>query len=160
MSGLHSTLPVFINSMVFQLSLFSDNILKSGAKSGERIDERINQMESNGIKPQGIIMNIDFEKEIGSIAAQIIEKYKPEKIILFGSAVNGKLGSDSDVDLLIIKKDTPLYGADRIRELSRIIDRNIPVDFLVYRPEEFQKRLEMGDPFLKAVLKEGKVLYG
>ena len=146
--------------MVFQLSLFSDNILKSGAKSGERIDERINQMESNGIKPQGIIMNIDFEKEIGSIAAQIIEKYKPEKIILFGSAVNGKLGSDSDVDLLIIKKDTPLYGADRIRELSRIIDRNIPVDFLVYRPEEFQKRLEMGDPFLKAVLKEGKVLYG
>lgn len=140
--------------------LFSDNILKSRAKSGERIDERINQMESNGIKPQGIIMNIDFEKEIGSITAQIIEKYKPEKIILFGSAVNGKLGSDSDVDLLIIKKDTPLYGADRIRELSRIIDRNIPVDFLVYRPEEFQKRLEMGDPFLKAVLKEGKVLYG
>jgi len=140
--------------------LFSDNILKSGAKSGERIDERINQMESNGIKPQGIIMNIDFEKEIGSITAQIIEKYKPEKIILFGSAVNGRLGLDSDVDLLVIKKDTPLYGADRIRELSRIIDRNIPVDFLVYRPEEFQKRLEMGDPFLKAVLKEGKVLYG
>ena len=28
-------------------------------------------------------MNIDFEKEIGSITAQIIEKYKPEKIILF-----------------------------------------------------------------------------
>ena len=105
-------------------------------------------------------MNIDFEKEIGSITAQIIKKYKPEKIIMFGSAVNGQLGLDSDVDLLVIKKDTPLYGADRIRELSRIIDRNIPVDFLVYRPEEFQKRLEMGDPFLKAVLKEGKVLYG
>jgi predicted nucleotidyltransferase len=105
-------------------------------------------------------MNIDFEKEIRSITAQIIEKYKPEKIILFGSAVNGKFGSDSDVDLLIIKKDSPKYGADRIRELSKIIDRNIPVDFLVYRPEEFQKRLNMGDPFLKAVLKEGKVLYG
>jgi predicted nucleotidyltransferase len=105
-------------------------------------------------------MNIDFEKEIRSITAQIIEKYKPEKIILFGSTVNGKFGSDSDVDLLIIKKDSPKYGADRIRELSKIIDRNIPVDFLVYRPEEFQKRLNMGDPFLKAVLKEGKVLYG
>ena len=140
--------------------LFSDNILKNGSKAGERIDERINQTESNGIKPQGIIMNIDFEKEIGSITAQIIEKYKPERIILFGSAVNGQLGLDSDVDLLVIKKDTPLYGADRIRELSRIIDRNIPVDFLVYRPEEFQKRLDMGDPFLKVVLKEGKILYG
>jgi len=105
-------------------------------------------------------MNIDFEKEIESITAQIIERYKPEKIILFGSASRGKSGLDSDVDLLIIKKDTPLYGADRIRELSRIIDRNIPVDLLIYRPEEFEKRLKMGDPFLKAVLKEGKVLYG
>src|SRR4030066_912835 len=104
-------------------------------------------------------MNIDFDKEIKNITTQIIEKYKPEKIILFGSATRGKLSLDSYVDLLVIKKDTPLYGADRIRELSRIIDRNIPVDFLVYRPEEFQKRLEMGDPFLKAVLKEGKVLY-
>jgi predicted nucleotidyltransferase len=105
-------------------------------------------------------MKVDFEKEIESITAQIIEKYRPEKIILFGSAFQGKFTPDSDVDLLVIKKDTPLYGADRIRELSRIIDRNIPVDFLVYRPEEFEKRLKMGDPFLKAVLKEGKVLYG
>jgi predicted nucleotidyltransferase len=104
-------------------------------------------------------MNVDFEKEIKSITSQIIEKYKPEKIILFGNAGRGKFGLDSDVDLLIIKKDTPLYGADRIRELSRMIDRNIPVDLLVYRPDEFEKRLEMGDPFLKAVLKEGKVLY-
>ena len=105
-------------------------------------------------------MNIDLELEIKNITGQIIEKYKPERIILFGSTVRGKLTSDSDVDLLIIKKDTPLYGADRIRELSRIIDRDIPVDFLVYRPEEFEKRLNMGDPFLKAVLKEGKILYG
>jgi len=105
-------------------------------------------------------MNIDFQKEIESITEQIIEKYGPEKVILFGSASQGKFTLDSDVDLLIIKKDTPFYGADRIRELSRMIHRNIPVDFLVYRPEEFEKRLKMGDPFLKAVLKEGKVLYG
>ena len=105
-------------------------------------------------------MNIDFEKEIESITAQIVEKYKPEKIILFGSASRGKFTSDSDVDFLIIKRDTPEYGADRIRELSRLIDRNVAVDFLIYRPEEFEKRLKMGDPFLKVVLREGKVLYG
>ena len=37
---------------------------------------------------------------------------------------------------------------------------NIAVDFLVYRPDEFGKRVEMGDPFLKTIIKEGKVLYG
>jgi len=100
------------------------------------------------------------EKEIEDITRQIIDKYNPEKIILFGSAARGESGSDSDADFLIIKKDTPHYGADRIRQLSRIIKRNIAVDFLVYRPEEFDRRLEMGDPFLKAILKEGKVLHG
>lgn len=105
-------------------------------------------------------MEIIFEKEIETIVTQIIEKYKPEKIILFGSVARGEYGLDSDADFLIVKNDTPFYGADRIRELSRIIERNIPVDFLIYRPEEFKNRLEMGDPFLKAILKEGKVLYG
>lgn len=105
-------------------------------------------------------MDTDFGKEIQNITHQIIEKYKPEKIILFGSAARDKRNLNSDADFLIIKKETPLYGADRIRELSRIIDRNIPVDLLIYRPEEFEKRLKMGDPFLKSILKEGKVLYG
>lgn len=105
-------------------------------------------------------MDIDVQKEIESITQQILEKYKPEKVILFGSAARGKFSADSDADFLIIKKETPLYGADRIRELSRLIERNIPVDFLIYRPEEFNQRLEMGDPFLKVILREGKVLYG
>ena len=105
-------------------------------------------------------MNTEIKNEVESITRQIIEKYEPDKIILFGSAARGELGPDSDADFLIIKKETPFYGADRVRELSRMIDRNIPVDFLVYRPEEFEKRVEMGDPFLKAIIQEGKVLYG
>ena len=103
---------------------------------------------------------LDLDKEIQDITHQIIEKYSPEKIILFGSAARGNAGPDSDADFLIVKKDTPHYGADRIRELSRIIKRKIAVDFLIYRPEELEKRLKMGDPFLKAILKEGKVLHG
>jgi len=103
---------------------------------------------------------MDLAKEIESITVQIVEKYGPERIILFGSAARGEFAPDSDADFLIVKKDTPLYGADRIRELSRLIERNIAVDFLIYRPEELNQRMEMGDPFLKAVLEEGKVLYG
>jgi len=103
---------------------------------------------------------MDIQKEIDNISSQIIAKYKPEKVILFGSAARGEATPDSDLDFLIIKKETPYYGADRIRELSRMIDRNVPVDFLVYRPEEWEQRLKMGDPFLKSILREGKVLYG
>lgn len=105
-------------------------------------------------------MNINFKKEIESITTQIIENYKPDKIILFGSAAVGEITADSDADFLIIKKDTPYFGSDRIRELSRLINRDIAVDFLVYRPDEIEKRLSMGDPFLKSIIKEGEVLYG
>lgn len=105
-------------------------------------------------------MQLNFEKELEKITQQIIEKYRPDKIILFGSAARGDWNSDSDADLLIIKKDTPHYGCDRIRELSRILERDIPLDLFIYRPEEFNHGIERGDPFLKAILREGKVLYG
>ena len=101
-----------------------------------------------------------MQSELENIIKQIIEKYKPEKVILFGSAARGELGPHSDLDILVIKRDTPYFGADRVRELSKMIKRDIPVDFLIYRPEEFEKRLSMGDPFLKSIMEEGKVLYG
>jgi predicted nucleotidyltransferase len=46
-------------------------------------------------------MALDFEKEIKSITAQIIEKYEPLKIILFGSAARGDYGKAKDLDFLI-----------------------------------------------------------
>ncbi|NWG04904.1 MAG: nucleotidyltransferase domain-containing protein [Syntrophaceae bacterium] len=49
-------------------------------------------------------METDFEKEIENITHQIIEKYKPEKINLFGSAARGGRDLNSDSDFLIIKK--------------------------------------------------------
>ena len=33
-------------------------------------------------------------------------------------------------------------------------------DRLVYRPSEFNDRVRLGDPFIKSILKEGRVLYG
>ena len=105
-------------------------------------------------------MLLGLQSHIESIKLQLVVKYKPDKIILFGSAARGDATLDSDADFLIIKKDTPYKGRDRIIEVSRLIERDIPVDFFVYRPEEFEKRLAMGDPFLEMIVTEGKVLYG
>lgn len=103
---------------------------------------------------------LDISEKIDRLKGEIIGKYKSEKIILFGSAVQDEAREVNDIDLLIIKKDVPYYGADRIRELYRLIDTDTAVDFLIYTPEEFERRLALGDPFIKEVLKRGKVLYG
>jgi predicted nucleotidyltransferase len=101
-----------------------------------------------------------IHQEIESIVRQIINKYHPMKVILFGSAARGDFSKANDLDFLIIKDDVPHYGIDRMRELDEIIDRDMAADMLVYRQDEFDERLALGDPFIKSILKEGRVLYG
>jgi predicted nucleotidyltransferase len=101
----------------------------------------------------------NIQKEIDNISKQIIKKYKPQKIILFGSAATGNFKKDSDLDFLIVKKETPYLGRDRARELRKMIKKNVAADFLIYRPEELKKREELGDPFIRSIMKQGKVLH-
>jgi predicted nucleotidyltransferase len=102
----------------------------------------------------------EITKQIDYIAGQIIRKYKPEKVILFGSAVRGEFEEVNDLDFLIIKDDVPYTGLDRMRELDQLVDREIAVDMIVYRPAELEERIRLGDPFITMILKEGRVLYG
>jgi len=102
----------------------------------------------------------EIRSEIRNIVDQIVEKYKPLKIILFGSAARGEYDKVNDLDFLIIKEDVPLLGIARMRELDELIDRNIAADMLVYRPHEFEERVRLDDPFIKTILREGRVLYG
>jgi len=102
----------------------------------------------------------DILSEIQNIVEQIIQKYKPSRIILFGSAGRGEYDKVNDLDFLIIKQDFPLYGIDRMRELDELIYRSITADMLVYRPDEFEERIKLGDPFVKTILREDQVIYG
>lgn len=102
----------------------------------------------------------DISSEIDYIKNQLINKYMPEKIILFGSAAGGDSDEVHDLDFFIIKKDVPYYGGDRIGELYRLMDAHMAVDYLVYTPDEVRERLALGDPFIKKIINEGTLLYG
>lgn len=97
---------------------------------------------------------------IDKLVNQIIEKYNPIKIILFGSAAQSKSGEVNDVDFMIIKDKVPHYGADRIRQLYKLIESDIAVDYLVYKPSELEKLTLLGDPFIRDIVEKGTVLYG
>ena len=98
-------------------------------------------------------------EDMEQLTQQLMHKYAPLKIILFGSAVND-LHSAHDIDLLIVKDNVPDMGTERIRQLYRIIDTNLPVDYLVYRSQEIEDRIRLGDPFISSIVNTGKVLYG
>ncbi len=99
------------------------------------------------------------QKEIKDITKQIVEKYKPEKIILYGSFASGKPHKDSDVDLFVIKKSKK-PRTKRHLELDRmLLDRKMALDILIYTPQEIKKRLSLGDFFIKDIINQGKILY-
>ncbi len=100
-----------------------------------------------------------FDEECQNIVDQLLKVYKPEKIILFGSLASGKIREGTDIDLFIIKKDVPNFGVDRIRQLDTLIRYRLATDFIVYKPEEVEQRLKIGDPFIKMIFEEGRVLY-
>lgn len=98
-------------------------------------------------------------QKLQEITDKIVRQFEPEKIILFGSYAWGNPSPDSDVDLFIIKK------TDRsTREVAREIDNSLwgivmPIDIVVYTPENVDRRLQLGDFFIKDILHKGKILY-
>lgn len=101
----------------------------------------------------------EVEKGIEDLKQQLVAKYAPERVILFGSAAREE-EEINDIDILIVKEDVPALGAERIRQLYRLMDTDLPVDYLVYRPTEVAERLSLGDPFITGVLRDGKILHG
>lgn len=102
----------------------------------------------------------EIELEIKNIARQLVEKYGAESVILFGGTAHGKWTKDSDLDFVVLKRNAPSRLTDRIYELDSMIEYHQACDFMVYTPEEFKKRLEMKDPFVLQISREGRVVYG
>ena|ERR1039457_5110779 len=105
------------------------------------------------------MIRADLMRQIDNLKNQLTGLYAAEKIVLFGSSVRDT-AEVNDIDLLIIKEDVPNTGTERIRQLYRMMDTDLPVDYLVYRPSEIKDRLSLGDPFLENIFKEGIVLHG
>lgn len=97
--------------------------------------------------------------KVKRIIDELVKNYQPEKVILFGSRVSGETHEWSDVDLVVIKKtDRRFY--DRIGEASASFRHILPVDVIVYTPEEFE-RMSKENWFVKEeVLGKGRLVYG
>lgn len=97
-------------------------------------------------------------REIRAVVKQIVERFQPERIILFGSYAYGKPKPESDVDLLVVM-ETPLRNPEQAAHIARAVDYHFGMDLLVRNPNQLKERIELGDSFLIEVTERGKVLY-
>ena len=94
-----------------------------------------------------------------TIAARIAEAIHPQKIILFGSWARGESNPHSDIDLVIIQESN-LPRPQRYAQVRRLFwGMGLPMDILVYTPEEFARYQSVSGSFTHTVAREGKVLY-
>ena len=99
--------------------------------------------------------------ELDKIVRRVVDVYRPEKIILFGSYAYGRPSADSDLDLLIIKKTSERF-IDRWTNVRKIVSdpkRSIPFEPLVLTPQEVKERLAIGDQFIEEIITKGEVVY-
>ena len=100
-----------------------------------------------------------IEKDhIDEAVRHIIDKFAPERIILFGSYAYGQPAEDSDVDLLVIMPFEGSHTRKAVEILNRV-DPRFPIDILVRTPEQLRQRLAWNDFFLREIMERGKVLY-
>jgi predicted nucleotidyltransferase len=96
----------------------------------------------------------DFDR----FMAGLVEQYRPERVVLFGSYARREERPGSDVDLLVVlnhEGKNPYLAADIHTDLRP----NFPMDLLVRKPQEIEERLDLGDRFIRDILKEGIVIY-
>lgn len=96
---------------------------------------------------------------IDEMVRRIVDRFQPEKIILFGSYARGTAGPDSDVDLLVVMS---VAGSkrDKAAEIySFVTPSGLPKDILVATPEDIEKYRGIPGTIIRPALLEGKVLY-
>jgi len=97
-------------------------------------------------------------REIQEFSDRLVEEFHPRRVVLFGSHADGRAGQDSDVDLLVVM---PFRG-NAVRKAVEIVRKLRPrfaVDLIVRTPQQFRRRVNQNDFFLKDVERRGKVLY-
>ncbi len=98
-------------------------------------------------------------RTIRLIASRIAQDYQPEKIILFGSYAYGKPTPNSDIDMLVIM-DSSRNEVEAAGEILKALPpQPFSIDLLVRSQATIDRRIEMGDWFLKEATSQGIALY-
>lgn len=120
-------------------------------------EENVNRDESTAAGLQDPVLD--------SAVRRIVERFRPLRIILFGSRARGEAGRWSDMDLLVVLpevRDKRAAMVEALRALNGLRDpQGVPVavDVIVTTPAEIESRGDVPGSVLRSALREGKVVY-
>lgn len=96
--------------------------------------------------------------ELSHITQQLIAKYSPQKILLFGSHAKGTARNSSDYDICVIAEAS--NKRNMLTDMYLSIESDTPIDFLLYTSSEWEQSVSDKYSFASKLNQEGVILYG
>ncbi|GAV22742.1 nucleotidyltransferase domain-containing protein [Carboxydothermus pertinax] len=96
---------------------------------------------------------ITLHPEILNLKKQLLEKFNPQEIYLFGSYARGMATDKSDIDLCIVME----YNEKRetLTQLYLSLDCSKPFDIILYHPDDWYKLIKQRDSFAYHIKSKG-----
>jgi uncharacterized protein len=93
------------------------------------------------------------------LSREIVAEVHPLEIILFGSAALGQMGTDSDIDLLVVMPE----GTHR-RHTAQLLYRvvrgiRVPFDLIVATPGDLEKHRDNPGLIYHTISAQGRTIY-
>jgi predicted nucleotidyltransferase len=96
-------------------------------------------------------------ESLKAIAERLRERYRAERVFVYGSVARGTPTEHSDIDLLVVAptKERFYERMGSVLAAVRDISLGLPLAPIVLTPEELLDRLERGDQFIQEIVQTG-----
>ncbi|MGB9813722.1 MAG: nucleotidyltransferase domain-containing protein [Thermovenabulum sp.] len=96
-----------------------------------------------------------YTEEIDKIKKQIMEKFKPVDIFLFGSYAKGLITKKSDIDICVIMDIKKEEKREMARRILIEVECESDLDVVVYTLEEWEKYKDDPSTFANLIKRTG-----
>lgn len=99
------------------------------------------------------------EAILDEMVRRIVERFRPQRIILFGSRARGDATTDSDYDLLIIAPSSQERWRRAVPVYDALMGLRVGKDIVWWTEDEIEKWRTVRNHFISSAMREGVVLY-
>lgn len=99
------------------------------------------------------------ERWLPTIKRRIVRRFRPERIVLFGSQARGEALDESDLDLLVVLSETEDPLAVRLAMRRALADLPVGTDIVVTTSGRIERYGDLVGTILRPALREGVTIY-
>ena len=119
----------------------------------------VQQLEAR-IRQELLCLTAEQAAEVAGMLDRLIQVFQPEVVYVFGSQARGDATSDSDVDVMLVVRESDEPSYRRAQAAYGVVGlHRTPVEILVWTREEFDRRRPNPATLPATIIQEGKVLY-